>query len=251
MRLTQDMQNRNIVVVEDNTDIAELVHLHLSDIGLSVDVFHDGLEAWKTMASKNYDLIILDIMLPGLDGLEICKKIRRQNDRYTPILMLTSRSSEMDRVLGLEIGADDYLTKPFSLMEMVARVKALIRRYDAMGAVADDQRQLEFSELSINPQTRQVLREQTTLELTAREFDLLLHFARHPGQVFSRLQLLDSVWGYGHEGYEHTVNSHINRLRSKLETDPRTPRYIKTIWGVGYQFIAPANGAGKIESGKQ
>ncbi len=232
------MLNRKVVVVEDNTDIAELIHLHLGDIGLSVDVFHDGLDAWHTISTMEYDLVILDIMLPGLDGLEICRKIRRQSDRYTPILMLTSRSSEIDRVLGLELGADDYLTKPFSLMEMVARVKALIRRYDAMTAVTNDQRQLEFFELSIDPQTRQVTREQIELELTAREFDLLLHFARHPGQVFSRLQLLDSVWGYGHEGYEHTVNSHINRLRSKLETDPRSPRYIKTIWGVGYQFIA-------------
>jgi len=234
------MKNKNIILVEDNKDISALVKLHLNDIGMLVDVYHDGIEGWNRIKEKQYDLIILDIMLPGMDGMEICKQIRQQNNNYTPILMLTSRSSEVDRVLGLESGADDYLTKPFSLMEMVARVKALIRRQDAMQEVKTNNELLQFNSLSINTQTREVLKNKQALELTAKEFDLLLYFARHPGQVFNRMQLLDKVWGYGHEGYEHTVNSHINRLRGKLETEPHTPKFIKTVWGVGYQFIASA-----------
>lgn len=234
------MKNKKVILVEDNKDISELVKLHLTDIGITVDTSYDGVEGWKNIQQREYDLIILDIMLPGMDGLEICKKIRSNSKIYIPILMLTSRATEMDRVLGLELGADDYLTKPFSLMEMVARVKALLRRHEAMTPASANIEELLFNGLSINLQTRAVIKEQHELELTAKEFDLLLYFARHPGQVFDRVQLLDKVWGYGHEGYEHTVNSHINRLRSKLETDPRTPRYIKTIWGVGYQFIASA-----------
>ncbi len=232
------MNNKKILLIEDNRDISQLVKLHLNDIGLSVDVVFDGVEGWRQWQQKAYDVLILDIMLPGMDGLEILKKIRHQQSGYTPILMLTSRSSEMDRVLGLELGADDYLTKPFSLMELVARVKALLRRQAAMAHKDDSDKSLNFSGLCINPKTREVRRDQQQLDLTAKEFDLLLHFARHPGQVFDRLQLLDKVWGYGHEGYEHTVNSHINRLRGKLESDPSDPHYIKTVWGVGYQFIA-------------
>jgi len=234
------MKNKSIILVEDNKDIAELIKLHLNDIGITVDVFHDGAEGWNKIQQKHYDLIILDIMLPGMDGLDICKQIRNSSSPYTPILMLTSRASEIDRVLGLELGADDYLTKPFSLMEMVARVKAIMRHHDAMQNHIIESDKLNFTGLSINTQTREVIKERDPLELTAKEFDLLLYFARHPGQVFDRMQLLDKVWGYGHEGYEHTVNSHINRLRGKLETDSRTPKYIKTIWGVGYQFIGAA-----------
>lgn len=232
------MKNKKIILIEDNTDIAQLVKLHLGDIGLAVDVLSDGSEGWHHIQQNQYDLVILDIMLPGMDGLEILKKIRQHSKSYTSILMLTSRSSEMDRVLGLELGADDYLTKPFSLMEMVARVKALLRRQDALSSTQPSQGCFNFDGLSINPESREVLKEQVKLELTAKEFDLLLHFARHPGQVFGRMQLLDKVWGYGHEGYEHTVNSHINRLRGKLETDPASPQFIKTVWGVGYQFNA-------------
>ncbi|MCK4708099.1 MAG: response regulator transcription factor [Gammaproteobacteria bacterium] len=232
------MKNKKIILIEDNKDISQLVKLHLNDIGLSVDVFMDGTEGWKSLQQNQYDLVILDIMLPGMDGLEILKNIRHNSKSYTPILMLTSRSSEMDRVLGLELGADDYLTKPFSLMELVARVKALLRRQDAMTAVQPKHQMLRFVGLTINTETREVVKQKSRLELTAKEFDLLIHFARHPGQVFDRTQLLDKVWGYGHEGYEHTVNSHINRLRGKLETDPANPEFIKTVWGVGYQFNA-------------
>lgn len=232
------MPSKKIILIEDNNDISQLVQLHLKDIGLSVDVFADGTAGWSQIQQQQYDLVILDIMLPGIDGLQILKKIRQRPNDYCPILMLTSRSSEMDRVLGLELGADDYLTKPFSLMELVARVKALLRRQDAMTASPPQQQKIIFQGLTINTETREVLKQQLKLELTAKEFDLLLYFARHPGQVFNRMQLLDKVWGYGHEGYEHTVNSHINRLRGKLETDPSSPEYIKTVWGVGYQFIA-------------
>ena len=231
------MKGKKIILIEDNRDIAQLVLLHLNDIGLAVDVFYDGAEGWSHYQRNHYDLAILDIMLPGLDGLEILKNIRRVNS-HTSILMLTSRSSELDRVLGLELGADDYLTKPFSLMEMVARVKALLRRQKAMSEYQPEKKLYVFNGLSIDPQTREVLKDQVRLELTAKEYDLLLHFARHPGQVFGRSQLLDQVWGYGHEGYEHTVNSHINRLRGKLESNPATPKFIKTVWGVGYQFMA-------------
>ena len=215
--------DKKILIVEDDRDISNLIKMHLQDF-----------------QQHQYDLVVLDIMLPVLDGLEICKRIRASDTEYTPILMLTSRSTEMDRVLGLELGADDYLTKPFAILEMLARVKALFRRVEAMQSQDVKHKVMSFNGLIIDPQSRQVTRDGVDLELTAKEFDLLLYFAQHPGQVFNRLQLLDHVWGYSHEGYEHTVNSHINRLRSKLETDSRNPRYIKTVWGVGYQFISQA-----------
>jgi DNA-binding response OmpR family regulator len=168
--------------------------------------------------------------------LSICRALRRDH-AYVPILMLTSKSSELDRVLGLELGADDYVTKPFSVSELMARVKAIFRRVEAlekrMPGVGDV---LHLGPLEIDAGRRQVLLEKTPVSLTAREFDLLLHFCRHPGHVFSRAQLLDSVWGYGHEGYEHTVNSHINRLRAKIEANPAHPQLIATVWGVGYKL---------------
>lgn len=229
--------SRRVLIVEDDRDISHLVALHLKDIDCEVEAVADGLSGLQRARDGNHDLIILDIMLPGIDGLEICRRVRERSD-YTPILMLTARSSEIDRVLGLELGADDYLTKPFSILELAARVKALFRRMEALQSpeATDVQAPLHFSELSIEPDKRSVLVRGETINLTAKEFDLLLHFARQPGRVFTRAQLLDSVWGYGHEGYEHTVNSHINRLRSKIEEDPAAPRYILTVWGVGYRF---------------
>jgi DNA-binding response OmpR family regulator len=186
--------------------------------------------------AKHYDLIILDLMLPGMDGLEICRRLRSKAN-YTPILMLTSKSSELDRVLGLEMGADDYLTKPFSVMELIARVKAIFRRVDAIAArEVKARQQLEFGELAIDVERRAVKLRGAALDLTAKEFDLLLHLALNPGRVYTRTQLLDQVWGYSHSGYEHTVNSHMNRLRAKIESDPATPRYVLTVWGVGYKF---------------
>ena len=228
---------RQILIIEDDRDIAALVRLHLDDLGLESRVCHDGAEGWRCYRQGRFDVVILDLMLPGMDGLEVCRRIRASSGDYTPILMLTSRSSEMERVLGLESGADDYLTKPFSLKELLARVKALLRRSEAQGA-AKAPRSYRFRGLSIDTGSRRVVRGDETLELTPREYELLLYFASHPGEVFSRMQLLEQVWGYNHAGYEHTVNSHINRLRAKLEPDPASPTFIKTAWGVGYQFTA-------------
>ena len=229
---------RNILVIEDDPDIARLVKLHLADAGCNVDVASDGALGLQRATEGNHDLIVLDLMLPGVDGLEICRRVRAQ-EGYTPILMLTAKSSELDRVVGLEMGADDYLTKPFSVMELVARVKALFRYVDAVGARENlsSQAPIEVGDLAIDLDKRRVVIAGDPVELTAREFDLLAYFARHPGRVFTRAQLLDQVWGYGHEGYEHTVNSHINRLRAKIERDPSSPAYVQTVWGVGYRFF--------------
>jgi two-component system, OmpR family, response regulator len=231
---------RKILIIEDNQDLAHLLEIHLGDLSHEVDLAFDGHEGLAKAESGSYDLVILDLMLPGLDGLEICRRIRNR-PAYTPILMLTSKSSETDRVVGLEMGADDYVTKPFSVRELMARVKAIFRRTEALESAPPGREAspLNIKELSIDPERRRVTLEGKDIDLTAKEFDLLYHFALHPGIVFTRSQLLDQVWGYGHDGYEHTVNSHINRLRAKIEEDPAHPRYILTVWGVGYKFIDP------------
>ncbi|MDB6061622.1 MAG: DNA-binding response regulator [Verrucomicrobiaceae bacterium] len=230
------MQKRSVLVIEDQKDIAELIGVHLKDNDCQAKLIHDGIGGLAEAEAKNYDLIILDLMLPGMDGLEICRRLRGKSN-YTPILMLTSKSSELDRVLGLEMGADDYLTKPFSVMELIARVKAIFRRIDAIASREIKARQLlEVGDLSIDVERRTVKLHNALLDLTAKEFDLLLHLALNPGRVYTRAQLLDQVWGYSHSGYEHTVNSHMNRLRAKLEADPANPRYVLTVWGVGYKF---------------
>jgi DNA-binding response OmpR family regulator len=229
--------SRRILVVEDNMDLAQLLEIHLRDLSCDVDLAFDGDAGLAKADSNDYDLIILDLMLPGLDGLEICRRLRTK-PAYTPILMLTSKSTELDRVLGLEIGADDYVTKPFSIRELMARVKAIFRRIDELKSDqwVDKQAIIRAGDLVIDPEKRGVSLKGKTIDLTAKEFDLLFHFAQHPGRVFKRSKLLDEVWGYGHDGYEHTVNSHINRLRAKIEKDPAQPRYILTVWGVGYKF---------------
>ena len=227
---------RQVLVIEDDEDIARLVKLQLAELSCTVRLALDGAVGLAEAQAKRYDLIVLDLMLPGVDGLEICRRLRSQ-EHYTPILMLTAKSSELDRVLGLEMGADDYLTKPFSVLEFAARVKAIFRRVDSLGKPAPDARtRIESAGLVIDTEKRIVRLHGKPIELTAKEFDLLVHFARQPGRVFSRAQLLDSVWGYSHSGYEHTVNSHINRLRTKIEANPNQPEYIETVWGVGYRF---------------
>ena len=227
---------RKVLVVEDNPDIAKLVSLHLKDLDCEVALAADGLRGLEEARSQRYDLIILDLMLPGMEGLEVCRRLRGETD-YTPILMLTAKSSEVDRVVGLEIGADDYLTKPFSIGELIARVKAIFRRVDALGSGREEApRRLNRGAMTIDVEKRTVTVAGRVVDLTAKEFDLLLQFAEHPGRVYSRQQLLDLVWGTGHMGYEHTVNSHINRLRGKIETDPAAPEYVLTVWGVGYKF---------------
>ncbi len=228
---------KRILIIEDNVDIARLAMVNLGSKQMHVDHAADGTVGLKMAQKGDYDLVILDLMLPGMDGLDLCRSLR-SDKIYTPVLMLTARTSELDRVLGLEVGADDYLTKPFSVPELVARVNAILRRsdqYQTREAEAVDA-PLQLGELCVDPGKRRVLLGGTVVELTAREFDLLWHFASHPDRVFTRSQLLDSVWGYGHAGYEHTVNSHINRLRSKIESDPAKPRYVITVWGVGYKF---------------
>ena len=229
---------RNVLIIEDNPDIARLVQLHLKDIQCETDIAPDGPEGLELSQNKSYDLVVLDLMLPGMDGLTVCQELRKRPG-YIAILMLTAKSSELDRVVGLEMGADDYLIKPFSILELQARVKALLRRVEALAKPAIAQPQadrLVRNGLTIDVVKRQVMMDKNVIELTAKEFDLLLHFARHPGQVFNRAQLLDKVWGYNHEGYEHTVNSHINRLRAKIEQDTANPKLILTVWGVGYKF---------------
>ena len=229
---------RHILIIEDNEDLARLLEIHLRDLSYEVDLVFDGNRGYAQSQAGSYDLIILDLMLPGLDGLDICRRLRNKSD-YTPILMLTSKSSELDRVLGLELGADDYVTKPFSIRELVARVKALFRRIDELKIPEnmDKGTTLQAADLVIDTEKRTVLLKGRPVELTAKEFDLLFHFASHPGRVYTRAQLLDTVWGYGHDGYEHTVNSHINRLRSKIEENPAQPAYVLTVWGVGYKFM--------------
>jgi DNA-binding response OmpR family regulator len=229
---------RRVLIVEDEPDIARLVQTHLGDIGCDADVAGNGAAALRLLQKHDYQLVILDLMLPDTDGLTLCRDIRAEGD-YIPILMLTAKSTELDRVLGLEVGADDYLTKPFSIPELLARIKALFRRVEALSKQESDIQSGEnvsYGGLHIDVGKRQVQLEGREVELTAREFELLLFFARHPGRVFSRVQLLDKVWGYNHDGYEHTVNSHINRLRAKIEKDPSSPAYILTVWGVGYKF---------------
>lgn len=230
------MSMKQVLIIEDHQDIANLVKLHLADIQCAVTWVTNGHEGLLQAMSKQFDLIILDLMLPGLDGLSICRQIRTHS-AYTPILMLTSKSSESDRVLGLEVGADDYLIKPFSILELIARVKAIFRRIDALnGTTPFNETKQKLGELIIHVEKHEVYLGNKSIDLTAKEFELLLQFARHPGRVYSRAQLLDLVWGYGHDGYEHTVNSHINRLRGKIEQDPAHPEYILTVWGVGYKF---------------
>lgn len=231
-----------VLVIEDNIDLAHILPLHLNDLGCDVEVARDGQSGLRLAANGSYDLIILDILLPEIDGLEICRRLRAHRN-YTPVLMLTSKSSEVDRVIGLEMGADDYLTKPFSIAELQARVKAILRRKDLYRAEPEQGGELlTIGGLRIDVAQRTVVADGRPVALTAKEFDLLLLFARAPGRVFTRAQMLDLVWGYSHDGYEHTVNSHINRLRAKIEADARNPKYIVTVWGVGYKLDPPPGG---------
>ena len=240
LKPTMDNPKR-ILIVEDDVDIANVLSLHLRDERYEVVHSADGNEGLRLLEQGGWDALILDLMLPGVDGLEICRRARAMT-RYTPIIITSARSSEVHRILGLELGADDYLAKPFSVLELVARVKALLRRVDAL---AKDARieggSLRISGLAIDPLTREAAVDGKPIELTPREFDLLYYFAQHPGKVFSRMDLLNAVWGYQHEGYEHTVNTHINRLRAKIEADPAQPERILTVWGRGYKLAVPGD----------
>jgi DNA-binding response OmpR family regulator len=229
---------RRILLVEDERDIAELAALHLGDVCDEVTIAADGYEGLRLATTRDWSLIVLDLRLPGPDGLEICRTVRRERP-YQPIMMLTSKSAELDRVLGLESGADDYLTKPFSVLELAARARAILRRVEQLKKVTardDTVATIDAGPVRVDPAKREVRLRGASVDLTAREFDLLAYLVQHPGRVFRRADLLDQVWGYGHEGYEHTVNSHINRLRAKIERNPSQPEMIVTVWGVGYKF---------------
>ncbi len=231
------MKNK-VLVIEDDPDISNLLQMHLRDADFEVKHTNAGdkgvlfYKAWKP------DLIILDIMLPGMDGLSVCREIRKQSESVS-ILILTAKSTELDRVLGLEMGADDYLTKPFSLAELMARVKALFRRTKALSQFNEDTAPpsiLDRGRLQVDSEKHIASIDNKVVELTAREFNLLWFLAQYPGRVYTRAQLLDAVWGYDHDGYEHTVNTHINRLRIKIEKDAAKPEFVQTVWGVGYKF---------------
>lgn len=243
----QALDNKKILIIEDDRDIAACIKLHFDDIYDTVAIENNSLSGYQLATSEPWDIIILDIRLPGKDGLDICRHLRSHKN-YVPILMLTSKSSELDRVLGLEMGADDYLTKPFSIIELAARVKAIFRRMEsqamkshAMESHVTDHATTEKIKASahnieLNTRLHTLLKNDKNIELTVKEFDLLNYFLQNPGCVFSRSQLLKEIWGYGHEGYEHTVNSHINRLRAKIEDNPTQPKIIITVWGVGYKL---------------
>ncbi|NQV16261.1 response regulator transcription factor [bacterium] len=236
--MNNETKNR-VLIVEDDESIVDLLTIHLEDLGFQVESADQGDLGLGRAIHESFDLIILDVMLPGMDGMEVCKRIRL-SDRLTPIMMLTSRSEELDKVLGLELGADEYITKPFSIREFIARVKAIFRRMevDAEGKSSDTpESKIVIESLVIDSDKRRVTVSGKALDLTAKEFDLLFLFASNPGRAYTRQQLLNLVWGYQFDGYEHTVNSHINRLRSKIEEDPANPHYIETVWSVGYRFV--------------
>ena len=230
-----------VLVVEDDLDIADLIRVNLIELGIETAHFADGQQALQAAMNQDFALLILDVMLPGVSGLDICRQVRESKPEQA-IIMLTAKNSETDRILGLELGADDYMTKPFSVRELQARVRSQLRKVHAIQQVSKasespaDGSSLNIGNLVINQKNHQVILSSKELDLTATEFELLVHLASHPNQVFSRSQLLESVWGYHHSGYEHTVNSHINRLRAKIEQDATSPQIVQTVWGVGYKF---------------
>jgi len=232
----------HIVIVEDDASIAEMLSFHMKAQGYQITHFADGEVARQHLMQQDYDLVLLDIMLPNCNGLDICKALRQRNPAI-PILMLTSLDSEIDRVIGLELGADDYLTKPFSMRECTARVKALLRRSQLSAPITQDTTEqaekLIIAELQLDAGSRVVTLDKQAIDLTAREFDLLFYLAQNHGRVYSRAQLLDAIWGYSHDGYEHTINTHINRLRNKLKRSQGQSDFIQTVWGVGYKFVHP------------
>jgi len=224
--------SQRILIIEDELDLANLLVINLNQAGFVTEQTQCGKQGLALAIGGGFDLILLDVMLPQVDGIEICRQVRL-TDPLTPIMMLTARDTETDRVVGLETGADDYVVKPCGLRELIARVRALLRR----AAVSEESpKNLIFGQFTIDPVSHKVCNRDQEISLTSTEFDLLYYLASHPTQVFSRAQLLDSVWGYHHLGYEHTVNSHINRLRAKLEKDPQSPKFVHTVWGVGYKF---------------
>ena len=227
---------RNVLIIEDDPEIINLISIHLKDIDSEVSSAEDGPKGLQMALENDYDLILLDLMLPQMDGIEVCQKLRAK--KSTPIIMLTAKAEEIDKVLGLEIGADDYITKPFSVRELLSRIKAIFRRTKMIEESFSESvnPKLEFEGLSLDIEMRKVLVNGAKIELSSKEFELLVLLASNPGRSYDRPELLRLVWGYEFDGYEHTVNSHINRLRAKIENDMANPKYILTTWGVGYKF---------------
>lgn len=229
---------KRVLIIEDDIEIVHLLEIHLKDLLCEVISSQKGDEGLRIALENEFSLIILDIMLPEMDGIEICQKLRAKNVE-TPIIMLTSKSEEIDKVLGLEIGADDYLTKPFSVREFIARVKAIFRRQKMTAQYSEKEgfeKVSQFGNLTINIETRKIIINGQRVDLSPKEFELLILLSSNPGKSYDRKKLLNLVWGYDFDGYEHTVNSHINRLRSKIEPDMGNPTYILTTWGIGYKF---------------
>lgn len=231
------MAQPRVLIIDDEAVVSDVMARYLALEGYEVQAAGDGREGLRLARSWQPDLIVLDLMLPGVDGLEVCRTVRSESK--VPIIMLTARGEEVDRIIGLELGADDYVVKPFSPRELVARIKAVLRRTGDVGAAATSREALRFSGLIVDGAGRSVEIHGERMELTAKEFDLLHFLASHPGQVFTREQLMDSVWDYTYAGDASTVTVHIRRVREKIETDPTRPRFIKTVWGVGYKFEAP------------
>lgn len=234
---------KRILIVEDDDKISRLVEINLTRLGNEISVAGRGDQALALLASQRFDLVVLDRMLPDMDGLELCRTLRTLPG-YIPVLMLTAKATESERIIGLETGADDYLAKPFSLHELLARIKAIFRHGQAMiEQVGRDEEKEKLVvgdiTLDIGRRTARILGR--SVELTSREFELLRFLARKPGRVHSRAELLDQIWGRGYHGFEHTVNSHINRLRAKIEPDASTPRYVLAVWGVGYKLYDPTD----------
>lgn len=228
---------KEVLIIEDDGDIADLVAIHLNDMDCNVIKTANGLSGYEKAKDKTYDLIVLDLMLPGMNGLEICSRLRREKNT-SPIVMLTSKSEDMEKIIGLEYGADMYVTKPFNIIEFKAMLKALFRRIDIARSETNPEQceMISAGNLTINFTKRCVYIDEQRIELTPKEFDLLALLAAHPGHSYSRDQLLSLIWGYEYHAYEHTVNSHINRLRAKIEPDVANPTYVLTSWGVGYRF---------------
>ena len=234
-----DLDRRRILVVDDEERMVRFIRMNLEHDGFQVGEAFNGKQAIQKIRDFTPDLILLDVMMPDIDGFDVLETIRDFSN--VPVIMLTAKGEEDDRVRGLEHGADDYITKPFSLRELLARVKAILRRVSAVkqAASSDDQTEIHIPGLSIFLEKRKIILHGNPVDLTAKEFDLLALFATHPGRAYSRQELLDIIWGYQFDGYDHTVNSHINRLRSKIEHNPSNPTYVKTVWCVGYRFVEP------------
>tara|TARA_R110002050_G_scaffold1281_4_gene9286 strand:+ start:17875 stop:18579 length:705 start_codon:yes stop_codon:yes gene_type:complete len=225
---------KKILIIEDDPEIIQLLEIHLTDLGFKTSKAANGITGLQMALENYYDIIILDLTLPNMNGIEVCKQLRAVKN--TPIIMLTAKSEEIDRVLGLEIGADDYITKPFSIRELLARIKAVMRRSTILKEEKKGTSIIHIEDMEIDVDKRKVLINNKKIELSPKEFELLLLMANNPGRNYTRTELLNIIWGYNFSGYEHTVNSHINRLRAKIEADMANPNYILTTWGVGYKF---------------